>query len=75
MEDFKMSVSGIGTPHYPAWREMGKAQRNNSGTGFAGRMAGADTAESFSSQRASVKAAGQYDGQAVPGLGAWNHEL
>ena len=36
-----MSVNGIGAG-YPAWRDMGKAQRNGSGTGFAGRMAGAD---------------------------------
>ena len=36
-----MSVNGIGAG-YPAWREMGKAQRNGSGTGYAGRMADAD---------------------------------
>ena len=29
-----MSVNGIGAG-YPAWREMGKAQRNGSGTGYA----------------------------------------
>ncbi len=54
-----MSVNGIGTPHYPAWRETGKAQRNNPGTGFAGRMADADTAGAFPSQRTNVRAAGQ----------------
>jgi len=54
-----MSVSGIGTHHYPVWRETGKTQRNNSGTGFADKMAGADAAGSFSSQRASVRTAGQ----------------
>lgn len=37
-----MSVNGIGVG-FPAWREMGKAQRNGSGTSFAGRMTGADT--------------------------------
>lgn len=36
-----MSVNGIGVG-FPAWREMGKAQRNGLGTGFAGRMADAD---------------------------------
>ena len=36
-----MSVNGIGVG-FPAWRDMGKAQRNGSGTGFAGRMAGTD---------------------------------
>ena len=49
-----MSINGIGAG-YPAWRETGKAQRNNSGTGFAGRMTGADTAESIPSQRTSVR--------------------
>ena len=39
-----MSVNGIGAG-YPAWRDMGKAQRNGSGTGFADRMADADTSE------------------------------
>lgn len=48
-----MSISGIGVG-YPAWRETGKVQRNNSGTGFANKMAGADTAGSVLSQRASV---------------------
>ncbi|MDE5699293.1 MAG: hypothetical protein K2I96_18115 [Lachnospiraceae bacterium] len=37
-----MSISRIGAG-YPAWRDMGKAQRNGLGTGFAGRMAGTDT--------------------------------
>ena len=32
-----MSVNGIGAG-YPAWRDVGKTQRNSSGTGFAGRM-------------------------------------
>lgn len=54
-----MSINGIGTQHYPTWRETGKAQKNNSGTGFAGRMADADTVGSVPPQRASVKAAGQ----------------
>lgn len=36
-----MSVNGIGVG-FPAWRDMGKSQRNGSGTGFAGRMAGTD---------------------------------
>ncbi|MCM1128259.1 MAG: hypothetical protein NC429_17550, partial [Lachnospiraceae bacterium] len=53
-----MSVNGIGVG-YPAWREMGKTQRNNSGTGFANKMAGADTAERFSSQKTGMRAAGQ----------------
>ena len=39
--------------------DMGKAQRNGSGTGFAGRMADADAAGSGSSVRNSVKTAGQ----------------
>ncbi len=54
-----MSVNGIGTQHYPAWKETGKAQKNNPGTGFAGRMADADAAGTFLSQRTSMKAAGQ----------------
>ncbi len=54
----EMSVNGIGAG-YPAWRDMGKAQRNGSGTGFAGRMADADAAGSGSSVRNSVKTAGQ----------------
>ena len=53
-----MSINGIGVG-YPAWRETGKTQRNNSGTGFAGRMADADAAGSGSSVRNSVKTAGQ----------------
>ncbi len=54
-----MGVNGIGTQHYPAWRETGKAKKNNSGIGFAGRMADADTVGSVPPQRASVRAAGQ----------------
>ena len=53
-----MGVNGIGAG-YPAWRDMGKAQRNGSGTGFAGRMADADVAGSSSSERNSVRMAGQ----------------
>lgn len=53
-----MSISGIGAG-YPAWRETGKTQRNNSGTGFANKMAGADTAGSVLSQGTSVRMAGQ----------------
>ena len=34
-----MSISGIGTSHYPAWQEAGRGQKNNSGVGFASRMA------------------------------------
>lgn len=44
-----MSISGIGTSHYPAWQEAGRGQKNNSGVGFASRMAdivGANTSES-----------------------------
>ncbi|MCM1400052.1 MAG: hypothetical protein NC225_11300 [Clostridium sp.] len=44
-----MSISGIGTSHYPAWRETEKMQKNSSGAGFASRMAdmvGRDACES-----------------------------
>lgn len=34
-----MGISGIGTQHYPAWQEAGRAQKNRSGIGFASRMA------------------------------------
>ena len=54
-----MSVNGIGTAGYPAWRDMGKAQRNVSGTGFAGRMENADAVGSGSPVRNSVRTAGQ----------------
>lgn len=53
-----MSVSGIGVG-YPAWREIGKTQRNNLGTDFASKMAGADASESAFSQRTSVRTAGK----------------
>ena len=53
-----MSINGIGAG-YPAWRETGKAQRNNPGTGFANKMAGADTAGNVLSQRTNVRTAGQ----------------
>lgn len=53
-----MSVNGIGAG-YPARRETGKAQKNSLGTGFANKMAGADTAGSVPSQRTSVRLAGQ----------------
>lgn len=53
-----MSISGIGVG-YPAWREIGKAQKNSSGTGFADKMAGADAAGSAPSQRTSVRKAGK----------------
>ncbi len=59
-----MSVNEIGAG-YPAWRDnagfssAGKAQRNGSGTGFAGRMADAEAAGSSSSARNSVRTAGQ----------------
>lgn len=53
-----MSISGIGVG-YPAWREIGKAQKNSSGTGFADEMAGADAAGSAPSQRTSVRKAGK----------------
>lgn len=53
-----MSINGIGVG-YPAWRETGKTQRNNSGTGFADKMTGADTAGSIPSQRTNVRTAGQ----------------
>ena len=49
-----MSISGVGAG-YPAWRETGKAQKNNSGTGFASKMDSADTAGSVLSQRTSVR--------------------
>lgn len=55
-----MSINGIGVG-YPAWREIGKTQRNNSGADFAGRMTGTDAAESTFSQRTSVRTAGQND--------------
>ena len=65
-----MSVNGIGAG-YPAWRDMGKAQRNGSGTGFAGRMADADAAGSGSSVRNSVKTAGADFGTGcVPCIGS-----
>ena len=54
-----MSVNGIGTAGYPAWCDMGKAQRNVSGTGFAGRMENADAVGSGSPVRNSVRTAGQ----------------
>ena len=69
-----MSVNGIGTAGYPAWRDMGKAQRNGSGTGFADRIADADKAGSSSLVRNSVRAAGQtsvpdaYHASAVSGI-------
>ena len=53
-----MSVNGIGVS-YPAWRETGKAQKNNSGIGFADRMTGADAAGNVPSQRTSVRTVGQ----------------
>ncbi len=53
----EMSVNGIGAG-YPAWRDMGKVQRNGSGTGFAGRMADADAAGRSSPIRNSMRAAG-----------------
>ena len=34
-----MSISGIGTSHYPTWQEAGRVQKNSSGIGFASRMA------------------------------------
>lgn len=37
-----MNVSGMGA--YPVWRETGKTQRNNSGTGFADRITNAISA-------------------------------
>ena len=49
-----MSISGVGAG-YSEWREIRKAQKNNSGTGFVGRMADMDTTESSSSQRTSVR--------------------
>ena len=49
-----MSINGIGAG-YPAWREVGKTQKNQAGTGFAGRMAGA--------------AEGNYAGQAAQEAG------
>ncbi|MCM1263674.1 MAG: hypothetical protein NC313_13250 [Butyrivibrio sp.] len=52
-----MSINGIGAG-YPAWRETGKAQRNNAGTDFAGMIVGSDTAGSVSFQSNSVQAAG-----------------
>lgn len=53
-----MSISGIGVG-YPAWREIGKTQKNSSGTGFSDKMAGADAAGSAPSQRTSVRTAGK----------------
>ena len=61
-----MSINGIGGG-YPAWRDMGKAQRHGSGTGFADRMADADGAGSSSLVRNSVRTAGQ-----ISGLGAYH---
>lgn len=49
-----MSISGVGAG-YSEWREIRKAQKNNSRTGFVGRMADMDTTESSSSQRTSVR--------------------
>lgn len=53
-----MSINEIGVG-YPAWRGMGKTQKNNSGTGFAYRIENANTAGSVPSQRTSVRTAGQ----------------
>ena len=49
-----MSISGVGAG-YSEWREIRKAQKNNSGKSFVGRMADMDTTESSSSQRTSVR--------------------
>lgn len=49
-----MNINEIGMG-YPAWREVGKTQKNQAGTGFAGRMAGA--------------AEGNYAGQAAQEAG------
>lgn len=53
-----MSVNGIGVG-YSAWRDMGKTQRNNSGTGFANKMSCADTAGNVLTQRTNVRTTGQ----------------
>ena len=49
-----MSISGVGAG-YSEWREIRKTQKNNTGTGFVGRMADMATTESSSSQRTSVR--------------------
>lgn len=53
-----MSVNRIGAG-YPAWHDMGRTQKNGSGTGFAGRIADADAAGSIPAARNSAETAGQ----------------
>lgn len=52
-----MGVNKIGAG-YPTWRETGKTQKNNSDTGFAGRMANT-AAGSLSFQGSSIRTSGQ----------------
>lgn len=53
-----MSINGIGVG-YSAWQETRKVQKNSSRTGFANKMAGADTSGSVLPQRVGVRATGQ----------------
>ncbi len=53
-----MSINGIGVG-YPTSRGMEKTQKNNSGTGFVDRIENAASAGIVSSQRTSVRTAGQ----------------
>ena len=66
----EMSISGVGAG-YPAWRDMGKAQRNGSGTGFAGRLAGTDTVRACSGDTFFSSKAGErfsaYDAYSIMG--------
>lgn len=65
-----MSISGIGVSHYSVWQEAGRVQKNNSGIGFASRMADMVGTNAYENGRKTNAASGRdnYVGRDVAGI-------
>ena len=74
-----MNVNGTGTQYYPAWQEAGRGQNNNSGIGFASRMAdivGTNASESGRKTNAASRRDNYVGGDAasVYGMGLYSRK-
>lgn len=78
--DVEMNVNGTGTQYYPAWQEAGRGQNNNSGIGFASRMAdivGTNASESGRKTNAASRRDNYVGGDAasVYGMGVYSRNI
>ena len=74
-----MNVNGTGAQYYPAWQEAGRGQKNNSGIGFASRMADIVGTNASESGRKTNAASGRDnyvggDAASVYGMGVYSRK-